>query len=86
MTAGSASWAGVRGELRSMPAPVAAAFVLLTVASMVVMLLALLSGLLAEFAERLAGAGWAGASTLRTGHRVDPVVADRDEAGWRGYR
>lgn len=82
MTAGTEPAGGVRAALRAMPVPVAAAFVVLAAVSVAVMLLALLTGLLAEFAERLAGAGWVGAATLR-GHYTNATSSGVPQ-GWSG--
>jgi hypothetical protein len=59
---------GLRATLRGMPASVAVGYVLLVTAAAVTVALALVAGLLGEFAERLAAAGWAYAATVRAAH------------------
>jgi len=51
-----------------MPAAVAAVYVLLAVVTVAVAVVALTVGLLGELGERLAAAGWAGATTLRSAY------------------
>lgn len=58
-----------RAAVRPMPALVAAAYLALLLVSVVVMVLALAAELIGELAERLAVAGWAGASAIHSAYR-----------------
>jgi hypothetical protein len=60
-----------------MPALVAVGYVLLVAAAAAVVTLALVAGLLGEFAERLAAAAWATAAAVRATHPPQPQPPPR---------
>jgi hypothetical protein len=70
----------VRTTMRALPAAKALAWGLLALLSVVLMVLALASGLVADVAERVACAGWAGAAAIRAPYLPTARPAG---GGWR---